>query len=78
MVGINSRNLKTLDVDPVAFKELLPLLPSHLIRIAESGISTPEDVKYAMDSGANAILVGEALVRAGDPVFAVRGLLGEL
>ncbi|MFZ4123186.1 MAG: indole-3-glycerol phosphate synthase TrpC [Candidatus Planktophila sp.] len=78
MVGINSRNLKTLDVDPVAFKELLPLLPSHLIRIAESGISTPEDVKFAMDSGANAILVGEALVRAGDPVFAVRGLLGEL
>ena len=76
MIGINSRNLKTLDVDPVAFKELLPLIPSHLVRIAESGISTPADVSFAVASGANAILVGEALVRAGDPEFAVQHLLG--
>ena len=76
MIGINSRNLKTLDVDPVAFKELLPLIPAHLVRIAESGISTPADVQFALDSGANAILVGEALVRAGDPEFAVQHLLG--
>jgi len=77
MVGINSRNLKTLEVDPIAFKELLPLLPSHLTRIAESGISTSADVQYAKQCGANAILVGEALVRAGDPELAVQQLLGE-
>ena len=76
MIGINSRNLKTLEVDAVAFKELLPLIPAHLVRIAESGISTPADVNFAVESGANAILVGEALVRAGDPEFAVQHLLG--
>ena len=76
MIGINSRNLKTLEVDAVAFKELLPLIPNHLVRIAESGISTPADVNFAVESGANAILVGEALVRAGDPEFAVQHLLG--
>jgi len=77
MIGINSRNLKTLDVDPVAFKELLPHIPSSLVRIAESGISSRSDVEFAMNCGANAILVGEALVRAGDPEFAVHHLLGQ-
>ena len=77
MIGVNSRNLKTLEVDPIAFKDLLPRIPTDVIRIAESGISTPADVQYVVDSGANAILVGEALVRAGDPEFAVQHLLGE-
>ena len=77
MIGVNSRNLKTLEVDPIVFKDLLPRIPTDVIRIAESGISTPADVQYAVDSGANAILVGEALVRAGDPEFAVQHLLGE-
>jgi len=76
MLGVNSRNLKTLEVDSIAFKELLPRIPKNLVRIAESGISTPADVQFAVESGANAILVGEALVRAGDPEFAVRHLLG--
>jgi len=76
MLGVNSRNLKTLEVDSVAFKELLPRIPKNVVRIAESGISTPADVQFAVDSGANAILVGEALVRAGDPEFVVHHLLG--
>lgn len=75
-IGVNSRNLKTLDVDPVGFKELLPRIPHDVIRIAESGISTRADVEFAVECGANAILVGEALVRAGDPEFAVQHLLG--
>jgi indole-3-glycerol phosphate synthase len=75
-IGVNSRNLKTLDVDPVAFKELLPQVPSEVIRIAESGISSRADVEFALECGANTILVGEALVRAGDPEFAVQQLLG--
>jgi indole-3-glycerol phosphate synthase len=77
MIGVNSRNLKTLEVDPAAFKDLLPRIPSELIRIAESGISTRGDVEFALEHGANAILVGEALVRAGDPEFAVQHLLGQ-
>ena len=75
-VGVNSRNLKTLEVDPAGFKELLPLIPTDVIRIAESGISTRADVEFAIECGANTILVGEALVRAGDPEFAVQHLLG--
>jgi indole-3-glycerol phosphate synthase len=75
-IGVNSRNLKTLEVDPAGFKELLPLIPTDVIRIAESGISTRADVDFAIECGANTILVGEALVRAGDPEFAVQHLLG--
>ena len=75
-IGVNSRNLKTLEVDPAGFKELLPLIPADVIRIAESGISTRADVDFAIECGANTILVGEALVRAGDPEFAVQHLLG--
>jgi indole-3-glycerol phosphate synthase len=75
-IGVNSRNLKTLEVDPVGFKELLPQIPKDVIRIAESGISTRAEVEFAIECGANAVLVGEALVRAGDPEFAMQHLLG--
>jgi indole-3-glycerol phosphate synthase len=77
LIGINSRNLKTLEVDPKAFAELLPQIPSELIRVAESGISQRSDVEFAQKFGANAILVGEALVKAGDPNLAMRELLGQ-
>jgi len=76
IVGVNSRNLKTLDVDQQAFAELIPRLPSSLVRIAESGISSRADVEFAQKNGATAILVGEALVKAGDPTAAMRELLG--
>jgi indole-3-glycerol phosphate synthase len=77
LIGINSRNLKTLEVDPKAFAELLPGIPAELIRVAESGISHRGDVEFAQKYGANAILVGEALVKAGDPNLAMRELLGQ-
>jgi indole-3-glycerol phosphate synthase len=68
--------LKTLDVDPVAFSELIPAIPHEIIRVAESGISTRGDVEFAQNAGANVILVGEALVKAGDPISAMQELLG--
>jgi indole-3-glycerol phosphate synthase len=77
IVGINSRNLKTLEVDPAAFKELIPRIPNGLIKVAESGISSRSDVLFAQESGANVILVGEALVKAGDPISSMRDLLGK-
>ncbi len=77
IIGVNSRNLKTLEVDPGAFSELIPKIPDGLIRIAESGISSRRDVEFAEKSGANAILVGEALVTSGDPDLAMRTLLGQ-
>ncbi len=76
IVGVNSRNLKTLEVDTGAFAELIPRLPADVVRVAESGITNRRDVDYAQNSGATAILVGEALVRAGEPATAVRELLG--
>jgi indole-3-glycerol phosphate synthase len=75
-VGVNSRNLKTLEVEPKAFADLIPQIPAELIRVAESGISTRSDVEFAQNSGAKAILVGEALVTSGDPDLAMRTLLG--
>jgi indole-3-glycerol phosphate synthase len=76
IVGVNSRNLKTLEVDSQVFSELIPEIPSNIIRVAESGISSREDVIHAQNSGATAILVGESLVKSGDPISAMRELLG--
>ncbi|AXE38753.1 indole-3-glycerol phosphate synthase TrpC [Acidipropionibacterium virtanenii] len=67
VIGVNARNLKTLDVDTGIFAELLPQLPEQTVKIAESGILTLDDALAAHRAGADAILVGEALVRSGDP-----------
>lgn len=76
IVGVNSRNLKTLEVSSSVFEELIPAIPSSVIRVAESGISTHADVAQAQKAGATAILVGESLVKSGDPISAMRELLG--
>ena len=77
-IGVNSRNLKTLEVDARAFAELIPQIPSSIARVAESGISTREEVVFAQECGATAILVGEALVRSESPSVAINQLLGRL
>jgi indole-3-glycerol phosphate synthase len=76
IVGVNSRNLKTLEVSASVFEELIPTIPSSVIRVAESGISTRADVAQAQKAGATAILVGESLVKSRDPISAMRELLG--
>jgi len=78
IIGVNSRNLKTLEVNSRAFAELIPQIPSSIARVAESGISTREDVIFAQECGATAILVGEALVRSESPSVAINQLLGRL
>ena len=77
IIGVNSRNLKTLEVNTVAFSELIPQIPNEVIRVAESGISQRSDVEFAQRHGADAILVGEALVISADPNLAMRTLLGQ-
>ena len=77
IIGVNSRNLKTLEVNPSAFAELIPRIPNEVIRVAESGISRRADVEFAQSHGADAILVGEALVTSADPNLAMRTLLGQ-
>jgi len=67
MIGVNSRNLKTLEVNSEVFADLIPLIPNEIVKVAESGIFDMKDVIAAHSFGADAILVGEALVRAKNP-----------
>jgi indole-3-glycerol phosphate synthase len=76
IIGVNARNLKTLEIDLAAFSRLIPMIPESVIRVAESGISQRAEVEIAEHAGAHAILVGETLVRAGDPRAAIDQLLG--
>ncbi|HEY3531260.1 MAG TPA: indole-3-glycerol phosphate synthase TrpC [Nocardioides sp.] len=76
LVGVNARNLKTLEVDPATFGKLAPLLPDDVVLVAESGISGADDVRRFVADGADVVLVGESLVRDGDPEAAVRAMTG--
>ncbi|HEX6231355.1 MAG TPA: indole-3-glycerol phosphate synthase TrpC [Actinomycetota bacterium] len=76
VVGINARDLETLDVDLDRGLELLRQVPADRIAILESGISSRSQVGAAVGAGARAVLVGEALMRASDPTRAVRDLRG--
>lgn len=67
LVGVNARNLKTLDVDLANCQRLLPMIPAGIVPIAESGISSLKDVELLTNSGARGILVGETLVKSGNP-----------
>jgi indole-3-glycerol phosphate synthase len=75
LVGVNARNLKTLDVDRDTFGRLAPLLPSSVMCVAESGIRGPRDLLAYAALGADAVLVGEAAVTRGDPRAAVAELV---
>ena len=76
VIGVNARNLKTLQVDPDAFARLRPLIPDTVVAVAESGIRGVTDVARYAAEGARAVLVGEALVTGGDPVGAVASFAG--
>lgn len=67
VVGVNNRNLKTLAVNQHQFLELADLIPSSIVKIAESGIKTAQDLRMYAQAGADAVLVGEALVTNEDP-----------
>lgn len=75
VIGINARNLKTLDVDMAVFERLVGLLPDGVVKVAESGVSGPEDVLAYWKAGADAVLTGEALVKAGQPREALADMI---
>lgn len=77
IVGINNRDLGTLRVDLSVSERLLPLVPRRAIKVVESGIAAREDILRFASLGADAFLVGEALVRSADPGEAVRRLRGQ-
>jgi indole-3-glycerol phosphate synthase len=67
VIGINARDLTTLEVDRSVFATLSPVIPAGAVRVAESGVAGPEDVAEYRRQGADVVLVGEALVKSGDP-----------
>ncbi len=74
LVGVNARNLKTLQVHPETFARLARLLPDDVVAVAESGIAGPDDAAAYAAQGAQVVLVGEALVKDGDPRSAVAAM----
>ena len=75
VIGINARDLTTLDVDRGVFARLAPLIPPGIIKIAESGVRGPHDLLQYAAAGADAVLVGESLVTDKDPRAAVADLV---
>lgn len=76
LIGINNRDLATFRVDLGVTRRLAKLVPPECVLVSESGVSRPEDVAEAVNSGAQAVLIGEALMRSADPAAALRELRG--
>jgi len=75
IIGVNARDLTTLKIDLGAFDKLALAIPEGVVKVAESGISSLSDVISYRKSGAEAILVGEALVKDGDPAQMIRDFI---
>jgi len=75
MLGINNRNLKTLEVDIATSEELTKLAPKDRILVAESGLNSRQDLDRMAAVGAHCVLVGESLMRQADVTMATRVLL---
>jgi indole-3-glycerol phosphate synthase len=75
LIGVNARNLNTLDVDRDTFARLAPRIPEGVVRVAESGVRDAHDVFEYAKQGADVVLVGESLVRGRDPRSAVADLV---
>lgn len=75
-IGVNCRNLKTLEVMPAAHEELVRWLPASVLRVAESGIRNPQDVERLLGAGYDAFLIGETLMRQPDPAATLALLIG--
>jgi indole-3-glycerol phosphate synthase len=75
VVGVNSRDLETLEVDLDRGLDLVGRVPSDRARVLESGVTSRDDVARAEAAGADAVLVGEALMRSAEPAARIRELL---
>ena len=74
LIGVNARDLKTLELDRDLFGRLADRIPSTSVKIAESAVLTPDDVAHYRSAGADVVLIGEALV-TGDPVATLKSFL---
>ena len=76
IIGVNNRNLETLEIDDETSLRILPLIPRDVVAVAESGVKSAADVKRVAAAGADAVLVGSELSGSSDPQSAVRSLTG--
>lgn len=76
LIGVNNRNLETLEIDPETSLRLLPLIPREVVAVAESGVKSLADVARLAAAGADAVLIGSELSASADPEAAVRALTG--
>jgi indole-3-glycerol phosphate synthase len=75
LLGVNNRDLDTLVTDVTLAPRLRPLVPPQCVFVAESGVSTPDQITALADAGVDAVLIGEALLRAPDPGARLRELV---
>jgi indole-3-glycerol phosphate synthase len=75
VIGVNNRDLDTLVTDITLAPRLRPLVPAECVFVAESGVSTPEQIATLADAGVDAVLIGEALLRAAEPGARLRELV---
>jgi indole-3-glycerol phosphate synthase len=71
LVGVNQRDLVTFEVDTNRAERVAAAMPDGVVKVAESGVQSADDAQRLRDAGFDAVLVGEALVRSGDPAAAV-------
>ena len=76
LIGVNHRDLDTFEVDPDRTRKLAPLVPDDVTLVALSGVSRRAEMLELSDAGADAVLIGETLVTAADPVAKLRELMG--
>src|SRR5438270_10449311 len=75
IVGVNNRNLHTLEVHTETSLELVEMIPNDRIAVSESGLRSPEDLRKLRASGFDAFLIGESLMREADPGAALGRLI---
>lgn len=75
IIGVNARNLKTLEVDRSTVEQVIDVIPQEVVAVAESGVASAHDVFEYAKWGADAVLVGEALVTSGDPRSSIQDMV---
>ena len=75
IIGVNARNLKTLKVNRSTVEQVIDVIPQNVVAVAESGVAKAHDVFEYAKWGADAVLVGEALVTSGDPRSSIQDMV---
>jgi indole-3-glycerol phosphate synthase len=78
LVGVNNRNLHTFTTNLETSVELAKLIPSHFVKISESGIKTPEDINYLKNHGFKGFLIGESFMKTDNPGLACKNFIDTL